>query len=82
MPGLQELYHLQASLSLIFDRLGITQEIQDKLSLDELSPQEQDQLTLLIEKFDFNLEEIRNNPSLLEQGFDQRLFERQNTCSV
>ncbi|MFX1515025.1 MAG: tetratricopeptide repeat protein [Promethearchaeota archaeon] len=76
MPGLQELYHLQASLSLIFDRLGITQEIQDKLSLDELSPQEQDQLTLLIEKFNFNLEEIHKNLNLLEQGFDQRLFVR------
>lgn len=76
MTKLQELYHLQTNLSMIFDRLGITQEIQDKLSLDELSPQEHDQLTLLIEKFEFGLEEIRNNPTHLEQGFDQRLFVR------
>lgn len=73
---LQELYHLQTSLSLIFDRLGITQEIQDNLSLDELSPQEQDQLTFLIEKFEFAIEEIRMNPTQFEQGFDQRLFIR------
>jgi tetratricopeptide (TPR) repeat protein len=73
---LQELYHLQTSLSLIFDRLGITQEIQENLSLDELSPQEQDQLTFLIEKFEFSIEEIRQNPTHLEQGFDQRLFVR------
>ena len=76
MTGVQELYHLQTSLSLIFDRLGITQEIQNNLSLDELSPQEHDQLTLLIEKFEFGLEKIRNNPTHLEQGFDQRLFLR------
>ncbi|MFX1538107.1 MAG: tetratricopeptide repeat protein [Promethearchaeota archaeon] len=76
MTVLQELYHLQTSLSLIFDRLGITQEIQENLSLDELSQQEQDQLTLLIEKFGFGLEEIRKNSAHLEQGFDQRLFVR------
>ena len=73
---LQELYHLQTSLSLVFDRLGITQEIQENLSLDELSPQEQDQLTFLIEKFEFGIEEIRKNPTQFEQGFDQRLFVR------
>lgn len=76
MTVLQELYHLQTSLSLIFDRIGITQEIQDNFSLHEFSPQEQDQLTLLIEKFEFNLEKIRDNPTKFEEGFDQRLFIR------
>ncbi|UCG01759.1 MAG: hypothetical protein JSW11_19390 [Candidatus Heimdallarchaeota archaeon] len=76
MTVIQELYHLQNSLSLIFDRIGITQEIQANMSLNELSPQEQDQLSLLIEKFEFGLEEIRKNPSNLEEGFDQRLFIR------
>ncbi|MFX0124277.1 MAG: tetratricopeptide repeat protein [Candidatus Hodarchaeota archaeon] len=76
MTEFQELYHLQTSLSLIFDRIGITQEIQDNLSLHELSQQEQDQLTLLIEKFEFSFEEMRENPTHLEEGFDQRLFIR------
>jgi tetratricopeptide (TPR) repeat protein len=72
----QELYHLQTSLSLIFDRIGITQEIQDNFSLHEFPPQEHDQLTFLIEKFELGIEEIRGNPTHLEEGFNQRLFIR------
>lgn len=73
---LQELYHLQNSLSSIFDRIGITQEIRDDLSLNELSPHEQDQLTLLIEKFEFSFEEIHHDPNRFEEAFDQRLMIR------
>ncbi|MFX0016619.1 MAG: CDC27 family protein [Promethearchaeota archaeon] len=76
MTSLQEIYHLQTTLSLIFDRIGITQEIRDNLSLHELSPQEQDQLALLIEKFESNVDEIRNDTTRLEELFDQRLFIR------
>ncbi len=76
MKTIQELYHLQNSLSQIFDRIGITQEIREELSLDELSPHEQDQLTLLIEKFEFTLDEILHNPNIIEEVFDQRLLIR------
>jgi tetratricopeptide (TPR) repeat protein len=73
---LKELYHLQTSLSLIFDRIGITQEIRDDLSLDEITPNERDQLTLLIEKFEFCVEEIRQEQTHIEEVLDQRLLIR------
>lgn len=76
MTTLQELYHLQTSLSLIFDRIGITQEIRDDRSLDEITPNEQDQLTLLIEKFEFCVKEIRQERDHIEEALDQRLLIR------
>lgn len=76
MTILQELHHLQNSISLTFDGIGITQEIRGELTLEELSPQEQDQLTFLIEKFQFSLEQINNDPHQNEDVFDQRLLLR------
>ncbi|MFX1282032.1 MAG: tetratricopeptide repeat protein [Promethearchaeota archaeon] len=76
MTSVQELYHLQNSLSQIFDRIGITQEIRENFSLDELSRQEQEQLTFLIEKFEVSLKEIRHSPNIIEEIIDQRLLIR------
>jgi tetratricopeptide (TPR) repeat protein len=72
----QELYRLQSSLSSIFDRIGLTQEISDDQSLFEFSSQEQDQLDFLIEKYEELLEEIRHNTSYIEETLDQRLIIR------
>ncbi|MFX0087106.1 MAG: tetratricopeptide repeat protein [Candidatus Hodarchaeota archaeon] len=72
----QELLNLQSSLSQAFDRIGITQEIKNDLSLDDFSPQELDQLSFLIEKFESNLSEIRYNPEYNVESLDQRLLIR------
>ena len=76
MTTLQELYRLQSSLSGIFDRIGLTQEIRDDQSLLEFTSQEQNQLDFLIEKYEELLEEIRHNPSYVEETLDQRLIIR------
>ena len=76
MTILQELHHLQNNISLIFDGIGITQEIRGELSLEELSPREQDQLTFLIEKFQFSMEQINNDPHQNADVFNQRLLIR------
>lgn len=56
--------------------MGITQEISNNLSLDEFTPQERNQLSLLIEKFAFFFEEIRQKPTSIEKILDQRLLIR------
>jgi len=56
MTSPEQLYRLQSSLSSVFDRIGLTQEIRDDFSVIEFTPQEQDQLDLLIEKFEELLE--------------------------
>ncbi len=72
----QELFNLQSSLSQAFDRIGITQEIKNDLSLDDFSPQELDRLSFLVEKFESNLAEIRHNPEYIDESLDQRLLIR------
>ena len=76
MAILQELRHLQNNISLIFDGIGITQEIREGLSLEDLSSEEQDQLTFLIEKFQFSFEQISKESFQNEEFFDQRLLVR------
>ncbi len=56
--------------------MGITQEISSDLSLNEFTPQERNQLSLLIEKFAFYFEEIRQKPTSIEEILDQRLLIR------
>jgi tetratricopeptide (TPR) repeat protein len=72
----QDVYRFQSSLSAVFDRIGLTQEISDDLSFDELSSQEQDQISLLIDKFESVLEDIRQNSTRLNELLDQRLLIR------
>jgi tetratricopeptide (TPR) repeat protein len=76
MSNPQELFNLQSSLSQAFDRIGITQEIKNNLSLVDVSPQELDQLAFLIEKFESNLTEIRQTPEFIDESLDQRLLIR------
>lgn len=76
MTSPQQLYRLQSSLSSVFDRIGLTQEIRDDFSVIEFTPQEQDQLDLLIEKFEELLEEFRNDSTSIEETLDQRLLIR------
>ncbi len=72
----QDVYRFQSSLSAVFDRIGLTQEINEDLSLDELSPQEQNQISLLIGNFESILEKIRQNSARLHELLDQRLLIR------
>jgi tetratricopeptide (TPR) repeat protein len=60
----------------VFDRIGLTQEISEDSSLDELSFEEQNQISLLIEKFESVLEDIRQNSSRIPEQLDQRLLIR------
>jgi tetratricopeptide (TPR) repeat protein len=76
LPNPQDFYQIQSNLSLIFDRIGITQEIGNDLSLEEFSPQEQDQLALLIEKFESSFNEFRHKSEEIREVLDQRLIIR------
>ncbi|MFX0183033.1 MAG: hypothetical protein ACFE95_08135 [Candidatus Hodarchaeota archaeon] len=76
MTSPQQLYHLQSSLSSLFDRIGLTQEFRDDFTVIEFTPQEQDQLDLLIEKFEELIEELRNDAASIQETLDQRLLIR------
>lgn len=76
MAEYRELYRLQSSLSGTFDRMGLTQELQNTFSFDELTPQERDQIVFLIEKYENLLAEVRSNPQSVEEILDQRLLVR------
>lgn len=71
----QEIYRLQDSLSLVFDSIGITQEIKDNLTFSALSAEELNQLSLMVEKFDQIIENQENKANLQEM-FNQRLIIR------
>ncbi len=76
MAAPHEAYQVQDSLSNVFDNIGLTQEIKDDFTLIDMTPQEEDQLFLLIEKFEVILEKIHPESTSLDESLDQRLLVR------
>ena len=77
MINSDELYQLQNKLSIVFDRIGVMQEISDNLIANELTSQEEDQLNFLIEKFESYITMLQENSEELNLDcFDQRLLIR------
>ncbi len=76
MSQFQELHQQQSNLALIFDRLGITQEIHSVNFSKELNSKELDDLSLIIEKFSLLLNEIPPEELASKVILDQRLLIR------
>ncbi|MHA1971826.1 MAG: tetratricopeptide repeat protein [Candidatus Hodarchaeales archaeon] len=76
MNPYEKFYQLQNSLMMIFDRIGLTQEIGDELTSEDLTQEEFDQIQFLLEQFEDILNEITSKDTTSKEIVDERLLIR------
>ena len=70
----QEIYHLQSNLAMIFDRIGLTQELNVNEAYDDFSSSEIDKISFLIEKFQLLFENLKAEGPISNGTLDHRLL--------
>ncbi len=70
----QEIYQLQSNLKIIFDRIGLTQELNVNDSYDDFSLSEIDKISFLIEKFQLLFENLIAEGPIPNGILDHRLL--------
>ena len=70
----QEIYHLQSNLAMIFDRIGLTQELNVNEAYDDFSSSEIDKISFLIEKFQLLFENLIAEGPIPNGILDHRLL--------
>ncbi|MHA1215183.1 MAG: tetratricopeptide repeat protein [Candidatus Hodarchaeales archaeon] len=76
MSPYDKFYQVQNSLMMIFDRIGLTQEIGNELTSEDLTQEESDQIQFLIEQFEDILSKITFESPTSEEMIDERLLIR------
>ncbi len=71
-----DIYQIQSNLAMIFDSIGITQEIQTTYLFEENNPQEMEKVSFLIERLEQIISQISDKNQIVEEIFDQRLVIR------
>lgn len=70
----QEIYQIQSNLKIIFDRIGLTQELNVNDSYDDFSLSEIDKISFLIEKFQLLFENLIAEGPIPNGILDHRLL--------
>ena len=70
----QEIYQLQSNLKIIFDRIGLTQELNVNDAYDDFSLSEIDKISFLIEKFQLLFENLIAEGPIPNGILDHRLL--------